>query len=109
MRKKQARLTNPFGKSQFDKPHAIYEGHGPFGHCIVHVIKTYQHPDNEKKNHWAKWLIGAKTDATFGSFDYGDTYIHDALVGEMRLVSSVEGWTDYYSDASLEHLPKGTS
>ena len=38
---------------------------------------------------------------TFGSFDYGDTYVSEALIGDMKLVSSVEGWTDYYSDVML--------
>ena len=50
------RKKNPFGKSNFDAPHAIYEGHGPWGHQIIHVIKTYQHPDNERKNPYAKHL-----------------------------------------------------
>jgi len=96
-----ARKKNPFGKSQFDKPHAIYEGDGPWGHSIIHVIKTYQHPDNERKNRYARWLIGAKTDMTGGHFDYGDTYVTQALIGDMKLVSSVDGWTDYYSDVML--------
>ena len=96
-----ARKKNPFGKSNFDAPHAIYEGDGPWGHAIIHVIKTYQHPDNERKNRYARWLIGTKTDMTFGSFDYGDTYVSEALIGDMKLVSSVEGWTDYYSDVML--------
>ena len=95
------RKKNPFGKSNFDTPHAIYEGEGPWGHCTVHVIKTYQHPDNERKNRYAKWLIGAKTDATHGSFAYGDSYVHDALIGDMKLVSSVEEWTEYYSESPL--------
>ena len=95
------RKKNPFGKSNFDAPHAIYEGHGPWGHQIIHVIKTYQHPDNERKNPYAKWLIGAKTDMTYGSFDYGDTYVKEALVGNMKLVSAVDGWTDYYSTHEL--------
>ena len=91
------RKKNPFGKSNLEKPHAIYEGYGPWGHCVIHVIKTYQHPDNERKNQYARWMVGAKTAMTGGHFDYGDTYIQDALVGDMKLVSCVDEWNDYYS------------
>ena len=91
-----ARKKNPFGKSNFDAPHAIYEGDGPWGHAIIHVIKTYQHPDNERKNRYARWLIGAKTDMTFGSFDYGDTYVSEALIGDMKLVQ------EFYSSILLD-------
>ena len=42
------RKKNPFGKSQsHDKPYAIYKNN--YG-WEWRVLKTYQHPDNEKNN-----------------------------------------------------------
>lgn len=41
------------------------------------VLKKYQTPEKEAENPYARWLVAAKSDATFGSYDIGDTYIRD--------------------------------
>ena len=43
------------------------------------VLKVYQKPELEKKNQYARWFIAAKSPNTFGSYEYGDTYINDIL------------------------------
>ena len=41
------------------------------------VLKKYQTPENEKKNPYARWLVAAKSPHTYGSWDMGDTYVHE--------------------------------
>ena len=57
-----------------ENPHATFEGHGPWGPCVLHILKTYKKPSSELKDVYASWFIAAKTDHTFGSFEYGDRY-----------------------------------
>ena len=60
---------NPFGKSRpADKPYAIYRAGG----MVWHVCKTYKLVQNEDT--YARWFVWAQSDATFGSFEGGDTY-----------------------------------
>lgn len=88
----------PFGKSRpVEKPYAIYKGYGPFGETEVRVLKTYQHPEKERQNPYARWMVAVKTDATYGYFDIGDNYIRDALYGNLRLVMADDGWLEHYS------------
>jgi hypothetical protein len=62
-------MANPFAKSRpADKPYAIYRA----GDLTWHVLKTYKQVKNEDT--YARWMVAAKSDATFGSFDMGDTY-----------------------------------
>ena len=92
------RKTNPFGKStKVDKPYATYKGDGPFGRTTVKVLETYQHPDNEKTNPYARWLVAVSSDWTHGSFDMGDSYIHEAIMG-LELVESTPEWQEWYGD-----------
>jgi len=41
------------------------------------VLKAYQTPEKEVQNCWAKWFCAVKSPFTFGSWEYGDTYIAD--------------------------------
>jgi hypothetical protein len=87
----------PFGKSRpVDDPYAIYKGYTPFGETEVRVLKTYQHPDKEKDNQYARWFVAVKSDHTFGRFDMGDSYIQDCLYGNMRLVQCTDEWREVY-------------
>ena len=36
---------------------------------------------NESTNEYARWFVAVKTDATFGSYDMGDSYIAEATYG----------------------------
>ena len=73
---------NLLGKSRpQDKPYAVFKGHGPFGETEMRLLKTYQRPDKEKSNKYARWFIAVKTDMTYGSFELGDSYISEATYG----------------------------
>lgn len=73
---------NLLGKSRsMQDPYAIYKGDGPFGLTEMRLLKTYQLPKNESTNQYARWFIAVKTDATFGSYEMGDSYIHEATHG----------------------------
>lgn len=62
-------MPNSFGKSRpIDKPYAIYRA----GDMVWHVLKTYKQVKNEDT--YARWFVAAKSDATWGSFEMGDTY-----------------------------------
>ena len=88
---------NPFGKTaKVEVPYAVYRGAGPFGNTEVHVLKTYQLPENERKNEYARWLIAVKSDFTYGSFDMGDSYIKEAIAG-LPLVEACDAWKLAYN------------
>lgn len=57
-----------------ENPHATFEGHGPWGPCVLHILKTYKTPSSELKDKYARWMVAAQTEYTFGSFEYGDRY-----------------------------------
>ena len=87
---------NPFGKSRKkDEPYAIFAGDGAFGRTECRVLKTYQMPDKEKLNPYARWFVAIKTDFTYGSFDMGDSYIKDAK-GLLPLVAATPEWLEVY-------------
>jgi len=66
-------MPNPFGKTRdASKPYAIYTG--PMG-FEWRVLKTYKLAKNEDS--YSRWLVAAKSEATFGSFEMGDTYSVD--------------------------------
>jgi hypothetical protein len=41
------------------------------------VLKAYQTRKAEKENQYARWMCAVKSDLTYGSFEYGDTYVHE--------------------------------
>lgn len=41
------------------------------------VLKKYQSPENEEKNPYARWFCAVKSPFTYGSWEYGDTYVKD--------------------------------
>ena len=74
---------NPFGKTRkVDEPYAVYRGHHGWE---WRVLKTYQRPDKEAANPYARWLVAAKSPYTHGSYDYGDTYVSDITSNAERV------------------------
>lgn len=87
---------NICGKARkLEQPYAVYKGHGPFGNTEVRVLKTYQTPDNERKNSYARWFVAVSSDFTYGSFDIGDSYIREAIMG-LTLVEASDEWKQQY-------------
>ncbi len=41
------------------------------------VLKRYQSPDAERANPYARWFVAVKSPLTYGSLEYGDTYIRE--------------------------------
>ena len=41
------------------------------------VLKKYQRPDKEAANPYARWLVAARSPYTYGSWEYGDTYVSE--------------------------------
>tara|TARA_R110000787_G_scaffold97759_2_gene201468 strand:- start:300 stop:620 length:321 start_codon:yes stop_codon:yes gene_type:complete len=88
---------NLLGKSRpTDKPYAIFKGNSPFGDTTVHVLKTYQKPEKELSNQYARWQVAVKTDMTYGSFDIGDSYINDVIRG-LKLVEADDLFKENYA------------
>ena len=70
-------MANPFGKTRdVDNPYATYVGHLPgAGSIEIRILKRYKHSvDAEKKNQYSTWLTAARSDATWGRWEYGDHY-----------------------------------
>jgi hypothetical protein len=49
------------------------------------VLKKYQRPDKEAENPHARWFVAAKSPYTYGSFEYGDTYVKDIMDYGVRI------------------------
>ena len=81
---------NPFGKTRkIDDPYAVYRWHG----WEWRVLKTYQRPDKEEDNQYARWFCAVKSPFTFDSFDMGDTYVSDVLNSGLLVdADDVNGW-----------------
>ena len=85
-------MPNPFAKSRkTDDPHAIYI----CGDFTWHVLKTYKMPKSEDKDPYARWFVAAKSDATFGGFELGDTYKAE-VTRYGRLVAATPEWLEAY-------------
>ena len=41
------------------------------------VLKKWQSPEKEKENIYARWYCAVKSPFTYGSYEYGDTYVKD--------------------------------
>lgn len=84
-------MPNPFGKSRDTaKPYAIYTG--PMG-FEWRILKTYKLAENEDS--FARWFVAAKSEATFGSHELGDTYAID-VKRYGRLVAADPAWLEAY-------------
>ena len=73
---------NECGKTRkVDDPYEIWVGVGQFEGWEWRVLKKYQSPEKEKDNPYARWFCAVKSPMTYGSWDYGDTYVKDVTMG----------------------------
>lgn len=85
-------MSNPFRKAApLDAPHAIYRA----GTFEWRVLRTYKQTSSEAKDPYARWFVAAKSDATYGSFEYGDTYKNE-VTSYGRLVAATPEWIEAY-------------
>ena len=97
-------MPNPFAKSRkTNDPHAIYV----CGDFTWHVLKTYKMPKSEAKDPYARWMVAARSGATFGGFDMGDTYATE-IKAYGRLVAATPEWLDAYRPGFDAKLPTPT-
>ena len=69
---------NLCGKTRdLDNPYEVWKGSSFMGDIEYRVLKKYQKPSLEKANPYARWFVAAKSEATFGTWEYGDNYIKD--------------------------------
>ena len=95
---------NLCGKSRTkENPYATFEGYGPFGYTVVHLLKTYQRPDKERKNPYARWFVAVKSDHTYNSYDMGDSYVKEAVYG-LDLTYASDDFKENYYDGIFEDL-----
>jgi len=87
-------MPNPLARSRAtDAPYAVFEA--PGGSFVWHVLKTYKMPKSEAKDAYARWFVAAKSDATYGSFELGDTYARE-VKAYGRLVAADPAWIEAY-------------
>ena len=61
-------------------------------------MKTYQHPDNERDNPYARWFCAVSSPMTHGSYDLGDVYVSDILGdGQGKLTAFTKTWKTHYN------------
>ena len=73
-------MKNECGKTRdVDNPYEVWvSNHADEADCWTwHVLKKYQRPDKEAANPHARWFVAAKSPFTYGSWEYGDTYVSD--------------------------------
>lgn len=65
---------NKCGKTRdVEQPYEIWRN----GDWEWRVLKKYQTPEKEEKNEYARWFCAVKSPMTYGSWEYGDTYVKD--------------------------------
>ena len=67
---------------KLEDPYEVWEcrmdmGFGDIINIEYRVLKKYKNPISESKDPFARWFTAAKSEATFGSWEYGDTYVRD--------------------------------
>jgi hypothetical protein len=89
-------MKNPFGKTTSQsEPYAIYKNE--MAGWEWRVLKTYQRPDKERSNPYARWFLATKSPYTYGSYELGDGYSKEILDDpQTYLVSANREWRDHY-------------
>ena len=90
-------MKNPFGKTRSENmPYATICSQG----WKWKVLKTYKHPDNEKKDPNARWFVSATSPhMPNGSYEMGDTYVADIVEmcgGSLTVLDCVDEWKEMY-------------
>ena len=57
-----------------DDPYEVWQNNQGW---TWHVLKKYQNPENEAKNPYARWFVAVESPFTYGSWEYGDTYVSE--------------------------------
>jgi hypothetical protein len=84
-------MANPFAKTRkTDAPYAIYQAPGGWE---WRVLKSYKAPANELKDQYARWMVAAKSENTWGEFEMGDTYAKEVITYG-RLVAATPEWLE---------------
>ena len=89
---------NPFGKStKPDNAYATYRVDNPANGMYFEwkVLKTYQRPDKEKDNQYARWFCAVKSPMTYDSWELGDTYVREIL-NIANIIDSTAEWKEHY-------------
>jgi len=82
--------SNPCSKTRkLDNPYEVWKCKMQLGLDVLtieyRVLKKYKNPENEAKDPSARWFTAAKSDATFGNWEYGDMYAKDIISSGRRI------------------------
>jgi len=92
-------MANPFGKTRdVDNPYAVYVGYShALGPIEVRILKRYKGSvKTEAKDPYARWFTAAKSDATFGNWEYGDQYAANVR-DQYKLFDGEPEWVEQYA------------
>tara|TARA_Y100000593_G_C4242608_1_gene302960 strand:+ start:790 stop:1047 length:258 start_codon:yes stop_codon:yes gene_type:complete len=84
-------MKNECGKTRnVNNPYEIWKckmdfGYGDILEIEYRVLKKYKSPKGESEDPLARWYTAAKSEATFGSWEYGDTYVKDIVSSGKRI------------------------
>ena len=89
-------MRNPFSKAvSQSEPYAVYKN--DMAGFEYKVLKTYQRPDKERSNQYARWFLATKSPYTRSSYELGDGYINQILDDpQTHLVSATREWRNHY-------------
>ncbi len=86
------RKRNPFGKRRpVTQPYAVYQA----GDWNWRVLKTYQRPDKEEGNGYARWLCAVSSPFVKG-LEIGDVYVNEIRMTGAELMSATDEWYEHY-------------
>jgi hypothetical protein len=81
--------------AELETPHATFVNER--ADWIWKVLKVNRTAKPKKADEFASWFIAAKSPNTFGSWEYGDSYIRD-VAGYGRLESSTDEFAAYWKE-----------
>ena len=75
---------------KIDDPYEIWKCRMDFGYGDIleieyRILKKYQSPKGEAENPFARWFTAARSEATHGNWEYGDTHVRDILSTGRRI------------------------
>ena len=78
------KAKNECGKMRkVDNPYEVWQSFD--GSWTWNVLKKYQSPEKEAENPYARWMCAVKSPFTYGSFEYGDTYVREIKANATRI------------------------
>ena len=89
---------NSFGKTkEIGSSYATYRIDNPNNGMYFEwkVLKTYQRPDKEKDNQYARWFCAVKSPMTYDSWELGDTYVKEIL-DLANMIDATSEWKEHY-------------